>query len=214
MAKTPHALHLQAKAKSAINMTGAHSEMASSDRHEIVIRVDTISQLFNGSDVNPFSSKDADILGEPALLRTVRRLLGRRMRNWDDVQLTIKLPPDQITPDLQEKTAAAINRYATAKIEDNKLTIRLSRLRGAIGLLIVTLVTLVVLALASLLVSNVLANADPVLQGLVVASASVFAWVIMWDPLERLLFDWVGPSLENRILRRVMRMKVVVEPDS
>ena len=147
-------------------------------------------------------------------MRAVRGLLGRPMRNWDEVQLTIKLPPDQITPDLEAKTIEAIQRYATAKIEDNQLTIRLSRLRGVIGLLVVTLVTLVVLALAYLLVSNVLADANPVLQGLVVASASVFAWVIMWDPLERLLFDWVGPSLENRILRRIKQMKVVVEPDS
>lgn len=187
--------------------------MTPSAMHEIVIRVDTIDQLFNAPDVNPFSNKDADVLGEAALMRTVRRLLGRQMRHWDEVQLTIKLPPDQITPNLRERTTEAIQRYATAKIEDNKLTIRMSRLRGAIGLIVVTLVTLVVLALAYLLVSTVLANADPVVQGLVIACASVFAWVIMWDPLERLLFDWVGPSLENRILRQIMRMKIAVEPD-
>jgi hypothetical protein len=187
--------------------------MTTSTKREIVIRVDTISQLFNAPDVNPFSDKDADVLGEAALVRAVRRLLGRRVRNWENVQLTIVLPPDQITPDLQQQTVEAIRRYTTAKIEDNDLTIRLSRLRGAIGLAIVTLITLAALALAYFLVSGPLANANSVVQGLVVASATVFAWVIMWDPLEKLLFDWVGPSLENRILRKIREMKVVIEPE-
>jgi hypothetical protein len=39
---------------------------------DIVIRLDTIDQLFNAPDINPFSGEEVDVLGEPALLRAVR----------------------------------------------------------------------------------------------------------------------------------------------
>jgi hypothetical protein len=37
-------------------------------------------------------------------------------------------------------------------------------------------------------------------------------WVILWDPMEKLIFDWVTPALENRNLHGIMDMDLVVEP--
>ena len=48
----------------------------------------------------------------------------------------------------------------------------------------------------------------------VAASISVFVWVVLWDPMEKLLFDWVSPAMENRILRGIMDMTIVVEPQA
>ena len=50
--------------------------------NDIVIRLDTIDQLFNAPDLNPFSGEEVDVLGEPAMMRVVRRLQARRVRNW------------------------------------------------------------------------------------------------------------------------------------
>ncbi len=50
--------------------------MPASTGRDIVIRLDTISQLFNAPDVNPFSDEEVDVLGEPALLRAVRRRIA------------------------------------------------------------------------------------------------------------------------------------------
>lgn len=188
--------------------------MTAIDAHDVAIRLDTIDQLFNAPDPNPFSDKQVNVLGESALVLAVRRAMAAGVRPGELHRLIIELPADQITPGLQEKTAAAIHRYAEAKIVDNKLTIRLSRLRGLIGIVMVTAITLIVLAIAFLIVSGPLANAGSVVQTLVVGSASIFAWVIMWDPLERLLFDWVSPSLENRILRSLHSIDVRIEPEA
>jgi hypothetical protein len=188
--------------------------MTTADTDNIVIRLDTIDQLFNGPDTNPFSDKSVNVMGESALTLAVRRALAKGIRRHGDAALTIVLPADQITPGLPEQTRDALHRYAKAKIDDNELTIRLSRLRGLIGLLMVTVITLIVLAIAALLVLGPLSGANSVVQGLVIGSASIFAWVIMWDPLERLLFDWVNPALENRILRRMMEAEVVIQPES
>jgi hypothetical protein len=182
-------------------------------KQDVVLKLNSIGELFNAPDVNPFAENEIDVLGEPALLNAARQMLARRIRHWHEARLIIQLPPDQLTPDLQAQTKAAVRRFCTAKIEDNRLTIRLSRVRSAIGLAVVTIISLAVMGIAWLLFSTILAaQADSAIAALVVASISVFVWVILWDPMEKLIFDWVSPALENRILRGIMNMELVIEP--
>ncbi len=188
--------------------------MSASSSMDIVIRLDTIAQLFNAPDIDPFSSEEVDVLGEPALLRAVRRLQAHRIRNWKGVKLILELPPDQITAGLDVRTHEALQRYCAAKIEDNKLQIRLSRVRSLIGLGMVTAISLVVIALAFLLLNSVFEGASDTVKGVVAASVSVFVWVILWDPMEKLLFDWVQPRLENNILRKLQGIDIVIRSKS
>ena len=182
--------------------------------NDIVIRLDTIDQLFNAPDLNPFSGEEVDVLGEPAMMRVVRRLQARRVRNWEGVKLILELPSDQITPGLEAQTEQALRRYSDAKIEDNKLTIRLSRIRSLIGLAMVTAISIVVIGIAYLLFNAVFTNAPQTVKGVIAAAISVFVWVILWDPMEQLLFDWVQPRLENNILRKIQGIDVVIRAKS
>ncbi len=186
--------------------------MAASTGKDIVIRLDTIDQLFNAPDINPFSDEEVDVLGEPALLRAVRRLQAHRIRHWEGVKLILELPPDQITPNLETRTQEALHRYCNAKIEDNRLQIRLSRVRSLIGLGMVTAISIVLIALAYLLFNSLFADASDLVVGVVAASISVFVWVILWDPMEKLLFDWVEPRLENNILRKLEGVDINIRP--
>lgn len=181
-------------------------------KQDILLKLNTIDELFNAPNVNPFSDNAIDVLGEAALPHAVRQILARRIRHWHDARLIVQLPPDQITPDLQAQTKAAIGRYCAAKIEDNQLTIRLSRVRSAIGLALVTIISVVVIVAAWLLFSTIFAAVSDTVGVLVAASISVFVWVVLWDPMEKLLFDWVSPALENRHLRGIMNMELVIEP--
>jgi hypothetical protein len=181
-------------------------------KQDVVLKLNTIGELFNAPDVDPFSENAIDVLGEAALPHAVRQMLARRIRNWHEARLVIQLPPDQITPDLQSRTQAAVRRFCTAKIEENRLTIRLSRVRSAIGLAMVTLISAVVIVVAWLLFKTIFAAVSDTVGVVVAASISVFVWVILWDPMEKLIFDWVTPALENRNLRGIMDMDLVVEP--
>jgi hypothetical protein len=181
-------------------------------QQDIVLKLNSIDELFNAPDVDPFAENETDVLGKAALPHAVQRMLARSIRHWREARLVIQLPPDQITPDLQAQTQAAVRRYCAAKIEDNRLSIRLSRVRSAIGLVIVTIISVVVIAVAWLLFRTVFAAASETAAALVAASISVFVWVILWDPMEKLLFDWVSPALENRILRGLLGMDLVIEP--
>ena len=57
-------------------------------------------------------------------------------------------------------------------------------------------------------------GASDTVKGIVAASVSVFVWVILWDPMESLLFNWVEPHLENNILRKLQRVDIVIRPKS
>jgi hypothetical protein len=177
-------------------------------------RLESIDQLFNAPDINPFSEEEVDVMGEPALLRAVKRLLAHNVKNWDEMQLVLELPADQITPDLAKKTKEAISRYSTAKIEENRIMIRLSRIRSLIGVGIVTLISLVIIGLFIFLFSTVFAKASDEVKTLVAACTSVFVWVAIWDPMEKLLFDWVQPHRENNILRKLTGLDIVIRPKS
>jgi hypothetical protein len=180
-------------------------------KQDVILKLNSIDDLFSAPDVNPFAKNEIDVLGEAALPHAVRQMLARRIRHWHEARLVIQLPPDQITPDLQAQTKDAVHRFCTAKIEDNRLTIRLSRVRSALGLAIVTIISIVVIAAAWLLFNTILSPKSDAAV-VVAASISVFVWVILWDPMEKLIFDWVTPALENRNLRGIMDMDLVIEP--
>ena len=181
---------------------------------DLVIRLESIDQLFNAPDINPFSEEEVDVLGEPALLRAVRRLLSHRVRNWEGMRLVLELPPDQITPGLEQQTEQALRRYSDAKIEDNHLTIRLSRTRSLIGLGIVTVIAILVIAAAYFLMTNVFPRTSDSVKALIASSISVFVWVSLWGPMEKLLFEWVEPHMENNILRKIPTLDIVIRPKS
>jgi len=177
----------------------------------IRLAVATVANLFNAPDVDPYSPRETDILGAAGIDRLLLQLQLQPRRKFADETLIVTLPAEQITPDLQAELTAAIQRYCSTHIEDNRLQIRLSRKQHTVGMVIVLLISLVAIVVAYLLISRVFADASQVVQGMIYASTSVFVWVILWDPLEALLFDWALPARENRALEQLAAMKVEVE---
>lgn len=188
--------------------------MAASTGNQVVIEVESVDQIFNAPDVDPFSKSESIILGEAALERILTQLQVHPLQSWDGAQLVVRLPETAITPSLDLRLGEAIRRYCAARIEDNHLKIRLSRRQHMVGMIAVTTTVLIVIVGAYLLFTTVLAGVSTDIMTLVAASISVFAWVILWDPLEALLFDWAPPARENRALAHVMDMRVVVQSRS
>jgi hypothetical protein len=188
--------------------------MENQPSRDIIFRLESIDQLFNAPDVNPFSEEEVDVLGEPALLRAIRRLLAHRVKNWKEKRLVLELPSDQITPGLEKQTEEALRRFSAAKIEDNRLKIRLSRVRSLIGVGIVTLIAIVLIALTYYLFTVAFPRTDDSIKALVASCVSVFVWVSLWGPMEKLLFDWVQPHMENNILRKLPELDIIIRPKS
>jgi hypothetical protein len=180
---------------------------------DIVIRIDAVDQLFNAPTVDPFSDKPHVVVGDAALLYAIRQELSRGMRDWKGKRLVVQLPPEQISPDLQTKTIEAVRRYAQVKQNQNQNLIRISRFRSLVGLGIAIAIAAVLLIILVLVLNSLLAHASDIVKGMLVGIMTIFIWSTVWNPWERLVYEWVAPWLENRILRSIMLMDIIIRPE-
>lgn len=188
--------------------------MAAPTGEQIVVEVETLDQLFNAPNANPFAAGESALLGRAAIDRVLTRLQARPLRHWEGARLVVRLPEEQITPGLEARLAAAVRRYCAVRIEDNRLRVRIARKQRMFGLIVVTAVALLVIAATPLLFATVLAGASETALAVATSAISLFCWIIVWDPLRALLFDWAPQARENGALAHLMDMRVVVEASS
>jgi hypothetical protein len=183
--------------------------MASPSAREILLRLRTVRDLFSAPEVNPFSDEPHDMLGEPALMLLVRQQVARG-RRWEGERIVIEVPATELAPGLDQRVSRAIQRYALARIDNNRVTISVARQRALVGLVAGVAVALLVMGAVYLLLSGPLAHTSETLQDLLKSLVVIFGWVALWAPLDRLLFDWVAPWRENRVLAGLQSAGVVV----
>ena len=186
--------------------------MSASEPRAITLSLTTLDQLFNAPAVNPFSEKVVEVRGESGMSYLLRQLGGHQ---WDERAslLTIRLPSDQVTAGLQPRLSEAVRRYCQARVESNRLDIHTIRARSSTGLGVLLAIVAVLIAAIYILFTQIAPDTPQPLQFAVAATLSLFAWVSLWDPLEALLFNPLEPMRENRLLRRIMEMRVAVEPE-
>ncbi len=187
--------------------------MSSPTAEDILIRIDTIDQLFNDPAINPFSDKTPVILGEAALPSVIRQSLSGGLLGRQGKRLIIQLPPDQISPDLQSQVVNAVLRYAKVKWEHNDASIRISRWRSLRGLIMAILIAAVLLTILVIITNTILAGASDAVIGIVAGLVTIFIWSTVWNPWDKLVYEWMEPWLENRILHRITLMEILVEPE-
>ena len=172
--------------------------MAENSQEPIVLRVDAVEQIFNAPDVNPFAVGAGNILGEAALDRLLLQQQVQPRREiwpvcpwWWPCRLTRSRPTwSRNWPRPSNATAPPASRTTC-------FTFATRRLQHSVGLAIVFGVVVAVLLLALLLATTVLAGISALAQGMIAGALCVFSWVILWDPLEALLFEWVEPTCET-----------------
>lgn len=179
---------------------------------ELVVTVETLEDLFNAPTVNPFVDGDLRAMGEPALERAVREMQANGLWDHGPVSLRVRVSADHLPAAMgAPRVRQAIQRYCAAKISDNEQTIRVMRRRARRGLTLAVVLVLLLALLAYLLLVSVLAQAGTVIQGIVVGSVSVFAWVVLWDTLEAWIFDPLPLRFESRALARLLDADVIVD---
>ena len=185
--------------------------MAVNSDTPVVLRVDSVDQIFNAPDANPFAAGEGNILGEAALDRLLLQQQVQPRRDLASIPLVVALPADQITPDLEPRLAAAIQSYCTARIEDNLLHIRHSRLQHSVGLAVAFSVALAVILLVLLLVTVVFTGISALAQGMIAGGLCVFAWVILWTPLEALLKTTTKQTFSTHFFAQIQQIRLAVQ---
>lgn len=189
---------------------------ASRDPANFVLQLNTVDDLFNAPEVNPFSPLPVEILGQSGLDYLHARTKERWPRQPQIRRLTVQLPPSTVTSaqggsQLAQQIQAAVQRTCQAQISANRQARRLAMGLGRRKLLIALPVTLVALALLAMLYYDVGGILPPGLRGILIVVALFAASIAIWDALEALIFDWAPFMRDNRAYRCISELEVVVE---
>lgn len=187
------------------------SEARDADR-TITLTLAALDQFFNPPAVDPFSEREVEARGESGMSYLMRRVQSHR-RDWRGIHVIVRLPADQITPGLASRLPAAVHRYCQVRIDDNTQEIQAIRVRSSIALGALAAIVLVIVAAAYYVFTRVIPNAPEAVQAIVGATICIFAWVVLWDSLEALLFNPIPVARENRLLRKILQLPITVEPN-
>ena len=186
--------------------------MSQSNVKDVTISLKTIEQLFIAPEVNPFAKDEVELLGEPALLRVLKRTEPGFFRRGGKIRLMVLLPPDQITPDLPEQVDAAIRRYCQARIADNRLQIRRTIWSGLRALPFGLIFLGISMGLSALFNSQLLTFIPDGLNNLLAEGFVVFGWIALWNPVSAFIYDWVPFWREMQVYRYMMAMEIQFRP--
>jgi len=186
--------------------------MAAQTEPSFTLELDTVKEFFSAPNSNPFSAHEVDILGESGIDLLQKRVMWDWPRLEGQTRLTLRLPADQITSELEQQTRLALDRYCQEKIEENrlqrKLTIR-SSLRQVVPALIFFVIIIALIPLLSNLEINTL---SPILIG-IFQIVMIFAAVLaLFDAMYGLFFDWLPYIRENMAYRCMKTAAISIEP--
>lgn len=163
----------------------------------IDVRIESIERLFDNRDPAPFRERDLDPDLEQYLRDAGEDLRGRgpcRVVFWVD-----RAPP----PGEIEHAFRAHFEDLLARIDRRNRT---RRRTGHVTLWIAVVLLAALLALAHLVAARLPGTVGNGLrEGLVIA-----AWVVMWRPVEVLLYDWIPIAHERRVVAGLLEARIDV----
>lgn len=111
-----------------------------------------IKYMFVDSELNPFESQNLQISGS----EEAANILRTKKREVDKIRMNTFLPPGQIEPDLNSRTADTLSRYCDFKILQNQHHIEIERSEGRRAVMIRLIFSAICLLMVSLIYLSVL----------------------------------------------------------
>jgi len=164
-------------------------------RHvDLTVRLLSVEDLFRTPDLDPFREEHAGYDERPGVEQMLSAL--RMAKPRATATATIELPDAEIAPDLEERARGAMGRYCRRKLALIDEELDGVRRFGVRALLWGFLAVIVLNSLAAGIDEE---GIDPVAQGLGVAS-----WVILWVPVNLLIYDRWFYKRDERAYRALM----------
>ena len=169
-----------------------------------------VAQMFNAPGVDPLSPSPPEVLGISGAQYLLEQLQTRRSVGAET--LHVVLPDNKITPGLAEQIRQALQRYAHYRIQEQQALARETRRRGGRVTVAAFLLLAIFLALAQFFASEYTERMRPLLRTTLEYGFEIVGWVMLWHPIEVLVFEPIAIKHKITALRRLMQLRVVVEP--
>ncbi|MBP1694605.1 MAG: hypothetical protein H6Q37_2488 [Chloroflexi bacterium] len=162
---------------------------------QVTLHLSTIDGLFEAPETNPLKYPGPYESGIDTILEELNQA-GR----VESVQILLLLPSEQIQPDMESRVKAALERYCNFQIRKNQSEIQLARRiarRQLVSALPFMGIALVLSVLFAAVVGNTTNTWLQVFAGIFATLFSVASWIIVWDPIESMLYGWRPMLTEN-----------------
>lgn len=161
------------------------------------IRVASVEQLFDNRDPAPFRDRDLD----PDLVQYMRDA-GEDLAPHGEFRLVFWIEK----PCQPQEIEAAVHAHFAYEIDRIERGRRRQRRIGQVALLLGVGLVIVLQSIAQLVASTLPGSLGHGLrEGLVIAS-----WVVLWRPVEILIYDWIPVRRERRVIRRLLSAPIEV----
>jgi hypothetical protein len=165
-----------------------------SEAPAIQVRVRELRQLFNSMDPSPFRERDLDPACEEFIVAWAREMPPERELRLE-IWLEHEQPPPEVAADVPPAVRGHFARAASLTDLRRRRIVREGRLSLLIGLAALVLC----LSAAAVLPAARLGTAGLILR----ESLIIAGWVVMWHPLEVLLYGIWPVVRERRLLGRL-----------
>jgi hypothetical protein len=172
-------------------------------RVDLRVRLLRIGDLFATPELDPFLEEHAGYDERPG----VEQMLGalRMAHPRATATATIELPAREVTPGLDDATASAMGRYCR-----RKLALLDEELDGVYRFGVRALLWgLLAVAVLNGLASTIQDDLDPIASGLGVA-----AWVILWVPVNLLVYDRWYYKRDQRAYRALLEAPITITSEA
>ena len=171
----------------------------------VTLNYKSIHWLFRAPELSPFSADYAVDSATPGIEFIVNEM--RANLSLKQVEATILLPAEQITPNLERETCDAIRRYCLARVhavgqDQRKLHARILR---SVALAVIGLFLSVGIGYPMSLETDLL----PSLIGNILY---FFGWVAIWYPMDAIVFGRRDLNLDAQSYQRVIEMQLRIVP--
>jgi hypothetical protein len=175
---------------------------------ELVLPLADVAHLFSVPPADPLAASPTQVLstsGVDYLLGVLRAEPPRRPRT-----LALLLPADETTPELTERTTRALRRHAELRIEVEKRELRALFWSGWRVAALAILLLAICLGLSSIFTSPLTESMGPLLRKTFEYGFEITGWVILWHPIDLLVFAPMAYRSRIRALRKLGSCEVVI----
>jgi hypothetical protein len=164
------------------------------DDQTIHVRIHELRQLFNSIDPSPFRERDLDPDCEEFIVSWAREMPPDRGLRLD-IRVDREQPPAELAAEVPSAVRSHFEREATLQDLRRRRIVREGRLSLVIGLVLLVLCE----GAAALVPTATLGTAGEIAR----ESLIIAGWVVMWHPLEVLLYGLWPVVRERRLLQRL-----------
>lgn len=166
--------------------------------HTIEIRVRDVHQLFNSLDPSPFHDRDLDRDAAQYIREELEDVPADR-----EVRLVIWIPASQL--DRAARVHDAVHTHFLRYRQSAERELREIHRFGRAALLLGVVAVVLIIAFVELL--RALVGLGSLAAG-ILESVTIVAWVVLWRPVELLLYDWWPVRRKIRLYGRLATIPI------